>query len=576
MRRRCAAGYKATGAAAFKEYNNLIMGMKTQLFDDGQAAGVFMTLLLLALGLTYLAMSPSLENGFVNWDETYTILQNPRIRTLSLESVKAIFSGPDMQMYTPLSILSYAVNYHFAGLDPVIYHAFDLLLHLANTALVMILVRLLFSSVWAAFFTAILFGIHPAHVESVAWAAERKDVLSAFFYLASLTAWSFGPGKVKTYLLSLALFICALFSKPMAVTLPAALLLIDYLKSEKLELRHWLNKVPFLALAAGFALVQMSYPGNTFGMHWAKRLLVPLYNLGFYIYTLVWPFSLSAMYIAVPGGKPAIYGLAAAAAAGMFLFWKYFRRDKELVFGAAFYVLLLLPVLQFFPFGPVISADRYTYLSSIGIFSAGAVFAGRLWRRLGSAHRNIAAVCAIAAVLTLATASRVRCTAWKDGVTLWSDTARNQPPADLIYTNLCDAYLNADMTGKAETCLNQALRLNPENIHHRYNACRLLLQKKEFAKAQTCFEKMFTANPCLVQAFNYAGDICLRNGETAKAERYYAGAVRCDKYNPSAYRKLGQIALSRKDKAKAVLFYEAALAVEPADKATRGLLETLR
>lgn len=537
---------------------------------------LFAGLVILTLFFTWLAMSPCLKNGFTNWDEYNTVLQNPRIKTLSADSVKKIFSAPDLRMYTPLSTLSYALNYHFSGLEPRAYHATDLFLHLANTALVMALARLLFSGVWPAFIAGLLFGVHPAHVESVAWAAERKDVLSAFFYLASLTAYAARPGKAGAYLLSFVLFACALLAKPMAVTLPAALLLVDYLKSEKLKLPQLLAKIPFFALSAGFAFVLMSEPGNTFGMHWAKRLLVPLYNLGFYVYTLAWPFNLSAAYIAAPGGAAAIYGLAALACAALFALWKYYRRDKELVFGAAFYVLLLLPVLQFFPFGPVLSADRYTYLSSLGIFFILAAAGLRLWPRLRPAQRGALGACALAAVLTLTVTARVRCGVWRDSVSLWTDTLSKQPPADYLLMNLCDAYLLAGRTGEAEACVGRAIQLYPANNNHHYNACRLFLQLGELDRAEACFGKMLAVSPCHAQALGYLGDTLRLKGRAAAAEQSYGRAARCDNNYAPAYLGLARLALARKDKASAAAFYAKALAAEPADKEILAGLNALR
>lgn len=546
-------------------------------FEGGpRRAWLFAVLVFFSLFFTYLAMAPCLDNGFTNWDEAATIIHNPRIKTLSAESVKTIFTTPDLRMYAPLSTLSYALNYHYAGLDPRAYHGVDLLLHLANTALVLLLARLLFGGLWTPFFIALLFGIHPAHVESVAWAAERKDVLYSFFYLASLAAYASRPGGRAAYLASFALFVCALLAKPMAVTLPAALLLVDYLKAEKLGLRQVLYKIPFFVLSAVFAAVLVGEPGNVLTMHWAKRLLVPLYNLGFYLYTLLWPFNLSAMYIAPPGGRPAVYLLAAAAAAGSFCLWKYFRRDKELVFGAAFYALMLLPVLQFFPCGPVISADRYTYLSSLGVFAVAAVLARRWWQTRSRGRQAAAAACALAAVLVLTTASRLRCAVWKDSVSLWTDTLRKQPPADYLLLNLSDAYLQANMTGEAAACITRALAAYPGSNNHRYNACRLLVQLKEPAKAEGCFSNVLALNPCHATALNHLGDISASRGEAAKAELYYTRAARCDGASALAYLNLAKLALARKDKAGAALFYGRALAAEPADREIRARLDALR
>ncbi len=543
-----------------------------------QGAVLFTPLLFLALGFTWIAMSPCLDNGFTNWDEVECIISNPKIKTVSLESVKTIFTTMDLRMYAPLASLNYALEYHFSGLDPRVYHATSLLLHLANTALVMLLARLLLNSVWAAFAIAVLFGVHPAHVEPVAWAAQRKELLCAFFYLSSLTVYASRPGGAANYFISLVLFICALLSKATAVTLPAALLLIDFLKREKIRPRLLLNKLPFLAFSAVFAFIQISQPGNTFSLHWVKRLLLPFYNLGFYFYTLLWPFNLSALYISAPGGRPVIYSFAAAALAGIFLLWKYFRRDREIVFGAAFFAVLLLPVLQFFPFGQALSADRYTYLSSIGVFTALAALARGLLRRLrpGSPYKAMLAACAAAAVLLLTATARLRCAVWKDGISLWTDTLRGQPRAGLALLNLCDAYLSANRTAQAEACVSEAILRYPGDDNHRYNLCRLLEQKKDFPKAEECFAQILKISPCHAASLNYLGDICLLKGQPVKAADYYARAIKCDGGFAAAYLALGKLALERNDKPAAVRYYEKALSSEPADKHTRELLGSLR
>ena len=545
--------------------------------NDRPGKWLFPALLALALFFTWLAMSPCLDNGFTNWDETEYLTRNPRIKTLTVESVKTIFSAADLGMYSPLTALSYALEYHFTGLNPGVYHATSLFLHLANTALTMILVRLLLNSLWSAFFVALLFGIHPAHVESVAWAAERKDVLYAFFYLSSLAAYVLRLNGARTYFLSLALFVCALLSKPMAVTLPAALLLIDYLKRGKNGLGLWPDKIPFFVLSALSAAMLLAPSGEGGAApDWGNRLVTPLYNLGFYTYTLLWPFNLSAMYVQVPGGRPVYFALAAGALTGITLLWAYFRRDRRLVFGAAFFITMLLPVLQLFPFGPVLSADRYTYLSSIGVFIAAAACARRAWRTSNPVSRRIAAACAIIAVMALTVTARVRCAVWKDGVSLWSDTLKKQPQAIVPFVNLCGAYIAAGRDNEAALCLSQAIRRYPGNDDNYYNLGFLAARRGEFGKAEECFARVLLITPCHAPALNNMGNIYLLKGKAGEAARYYTQASQCDSSYSAAYLNLGKLALSDKDTAKAVFFYEKALRADPADKATRALLNTLR
>ena len=545
---------------------------------DTESGGFFALLALVALFFAWTAVEPCLRNGFTNWDETRYILTNPKIRSLSTESVRSTFMSRDLEMYSPLSTLSYAVNYHFSGLSPKAYHATDIALHLANTLLVMFLVRLLLPGVWPAFLCGLFFGAHPAHVESVAWAAERKDLLYSFFYLLSLCAYAqFLRGR-KTYLAAFGLFLCSLLSKPMAVTLPLALVLIDYLKLEKIGRREWVNKIPFFVAAAVFSAAALQ-PAASAADQWAPaglRLHVALYNLGFYLYTLAWPFNLSAMYVQPPGGEKFIYVFAAVAVAAAGLLWRYYRRNKAVMFGAGFYAAMLLPVLQFFPFGPVISADRYTYLSSLGVFIAASAAAAGLWPGAGLFPRRALVFAAVLAALTLTLTARVRCAVWKDGVSMWSDTLRKQPSAGPALVGLCAAYLHDGQEAKAGACLAEAVRRYPEKDDNFYHLGLLAARRGDLAGARKNFERVLELNGRHALALFSLGDLALHKGDAALAERLYLRSAEYDGAFAPALLRLGGIAVSRKDKAKALLYFERALAVNPADQKARRFISSLR
>jgi len=534
-------------------------------------------LVFVALLFTWTAVAPCLKNGFTNWDDTWYIHNNPKIKTLTAESVKTIFTSRDLEMYSPLSTLSYAVNYHFSGVSPKAYHATDIALHLANTALVMLLVRLLLPGVWAAFLCGLFFGVHPAHIESVAWAAERKDLLYALFYLLSLCAYTLSLKGKKTYAAALVLFVFSLLAKPMAVTLPLALVLIDYLRLKKIGRKEWLNKIPFFIGAAVFSAVTM--PSAEAASHWipaAKRLALALYNLGFYVYTLAWPFDLSAMYVLPRGGEAAMYVWAAGALAAAALLWTRFRRNKEVMFGAGFYVVMLLPVLQFFPFGPVISADRYTYLSSLGLFVCVYAAGAAAWARVGEGERKALALSVLLVAVTLTVAARVRCGVWKDSVTLWSDTLDKQPSAGPAMLGLCNAYLKSGMDKQGEACLDEAIQLYPGQADSYYNLGILAAKKGDFTGARQYFEHALTLNEKHALSLYSLGNLALMKKETAKAERLYLRAVECESGLAPALRGLGGLAVSRRENAKALRYYELALAADPADAKTKELVESLR
>ena len=542
-----------------------------------ESRGFLALLALAALLFAWTAMGPCLDNGFINWDEAQYIINNPRIKSLTPAGVRAIFTSRDLKMYSPLTTLSYAVNYRFSGLDPKAYHATDIALHLANTALVMLLVSLLLPGPWPAFLCALFFGLHPAHVESVAWAAERKDLLYSFFYLLSLCAYTLSLRGRKTYFAAFGLFACSLLAKPMAVTLPLALLLIDYLKLKKIGRREWLNKVPFFVAAAVFSAAAM--PSADAAAQWApfaRRLAASLYNLGFYVYTLAWPFNLSAMYVLPPGGEKFLYLFAAGTAAAAGLLWKSRRRNKAVMFGAGLYAAMLLPVLQFLPFGPVLSADRYTYLSSLGFFIALYAAGAGAWARAGAGPRRAAALLLALIALTFTVTARLRCAVWKDGITLWSDTLRNQPSAGPALVGLCSAYMQGGMAARAESCLSEAIRRYPEKDDNFCNLGLVLAKKGDLAAARKYFERTLELNARHPLALFSLGNLALLDRNQELAERFYLRSLESSGEFAPALRNLGNIAAARKDFHSALQYYERAAAADPADIKTLELAASLR
>jgi tetratricopeptide (TPR) repeat protein len=356
----------------------------------------------------------------------------------------------------------------------------------------------------------------------------------------------------------------------MAVTLPLALVLIDYLKLETIGRRRWLDKLPFLLLAAVFSAALA--PAMDASGTWApfyRRLAAALYNLCFYVYTLAWPFDLSAMYVLPLGGGKFLYVLAAAAAAGAGLLLKYCRGNKALIFGAGFYAVMLLPVLQFLPFGPVLSADRYTYLSSLGLFICACAAGGRLWARAGAWQRKTLVALVVLVALTFTLAARLRCAVWKDSVTLWSDTLSKQPSAGPALVGLCAAYLLEGTPEQAGACLTEAIRRYPEKDDNYCNLGLLLAKKGDLAAAKKYFERTLELNGRHAMALFSLGNIAYMGGDAARAERLYLRSLHCGGAFAPALRNLGKIAAGRKDKAAALAYYRQAVAADPADAQTR-------
>ena len=255
----------------------------------------------LILVIVSLSFLPSLKCGLVNWDDDRYLSNTPAVQSLSLTTVKEASTSFFIGHYQPLTILSYALDYHFYKLNPYHYHLTNLILHLLNSLLVFYLIYLLSGNIIVSFITAILFGLHPLHVESVAWVSERKDVLYSFFFLLSCITYLYyltKGNKHKYYILSLFLFLCSLLSKSMAVTLPLLLLLIDYYLKRKPNKTLLLDKIPYFFLSIIFGIIAIFGVGirPKVGFSLFGALSAASYATVFYLGKLFLPIKLSCLY----------------------------------------------------------------------------------------------------------------------------------------------------------------------------------------------------------------------------------------------------------------------------------------
>ena len=235
--------------------------------------------------LAAIVYQPALQNGFLQWDDLPHILENPSIQKLDAHHVQTIFQSTIHKTYIPLTILSFAIEKHFFGLDPKIFHMTNIFLHAGVVAAIFLLGLRMGLGLIAAFLSAVLFGIHPMHVESVAWVTERKDVLYAFFYLLALYAyWAYlESSKRHNYWLSVVIGFFSMLAKPMALSLPLILFLFDWFKRRKLTWGLCWNKIPFLTYIIPIAwityLPNARIPGNNF----IEAILIWVWTFTFFI-----------------------------------------------------------------------------------------------------------------------------------------------------------------------------------------------------------------------------------------------------------------------------------------------------
>jgi protein O-mannosyl-transferase len=439
----------------------------------------------IVLVLTLLAHLRALQGKFVEWDDTTHITRNAAIRSLSFENLRAMFTKPIAKLYCPLTWLSYAVDYQIWNQNPFGYHLTNLLLHLANTLLVLILVRMLLRNRWehatmTALLTAAIFGIHPLRVESVAWVTERKDVLFAFFYLCALIAYCrwLDTHKWRTYWACFGLFVASALSKSTAVTLPLVLLLLDHFLARR---KAWAEKLPFFAVSlivtAITFLSQAGGHGETVAGPeviplWARTGLVGYCSL-FYIRKFFWPLHLSAVYpifdemnwgVLINLEYIAVFVLITLLAVAVR------RRWPALLPSWLFYIITLSPTIGLVPVGIHIVADRFSYLPLIGL--ALPISMAAAWA-LASAPNTVTRL-ALGGVIAVIMATLVwltdeRGAVWYNTETLFLNALQENPNCLPAEVNLTYWYTSVKDTDDAIKHGLRAVAIAPQGIIGRKN-----------------------------------------------------------------------------------------------------------
>ncbi|MBI4681930.1 MAG: tetratricopeptide repeat protein [Nitrospirae bacterium] len=471
---------------------------------------------LLIASLTFLVYLPALKNGFVNWDDQLNVYENPYIRALDLNLLKYMFSFQDT-MWIPITRLSHALNYAVWGLDPMGHHLTNIVFHGFNTFLVVILVIRLMekpgfsdpapgpgsdtayikNTLIAGGLTGILFGIHPLRVESVAWVTERKDVLSCFFMLLSLLYYlkfvsiSLKKKRRLYYVLSLVFFVMAMMSKPIAVTLPVILVILDIYPLESLNFKAGLKsgisvikeKIPFLALSLTLSIVTLvSYESEGITVTkldagFIDRLLISVRTLCFYPVKILWPVNLAPMY-PYPS-KVSFFAMEYIAALILFLAISAFcvykwKRNKIWSAVWLFYIATLLPVLGIIKFGYFAAADRYTYLPglgpflliSLGITSLYGYFSNKNLLQLRKYFLFTVFILTVCA-LSILTIQQIKI--WESSISLWSAQINRFPDSHLGHMNLADAYVRDGNYQQAIVVFNKIEELYPSDPDNYFN-----------------------------------------------------------------------------------------------------------
>lgn len=399
------------------------------------------------LAITFLLFSRSINSDFVNWDDDVNIEENANVQALTAENVKNIFTETVIGGYNPLTTLTFAIEKHFAGLNPSVFHFNNILLHLICTFFVYRIMLLLGLSRMAAAFAALLFGIHPMRVESVTWITERKDVLFGAFYLAALFLYTRSvKNKEKApHLWILPLFILSLFSKIQAVSLPLSMLAVDYYFNRPLKFKLIIEKIPYfvLSLVVGLLGIYLLKEADTIAQDqyygFLDRILIGMYSLCIYLAKFIFPYEMVPLY-PYPNTLPIQVYIAPviflALVAGVY---QAYRKDyKMVVFAAAFFIFNIMFVLQVVGAGQGYLADRFTYIPYIGLFFLLA-YAGDYLSKNSSIKMYLPMI-AGGYLLLMGITTYMQQDVWKNSVNLWTHVLKYYENTERPWGNLAHHY----------------------------------------------------------------------------------------------------------------------------------------
>jgi tetratricopeptide (TPR) repeat protein len=596
---------------------------------------------IICLGIAVVTLAiywPLTSHPFINFDDDEYIVGNPHVTSgLSWTNVVWAFQSGEAANWHPLTWISHMMDCDLYGLNPGGHHLTNLLFHIANTLLLFLLLKEMTGALWRSACVAALFAWHPLHVESVAWASERKDVLSAFFWMLTLLAYARfadlskvqSPKSKIFYVLALLLFACGLMSKPMVVTLPFVLLLLDFWPLNRLRLpdfgagsnfekcpaqntaaKSWMRaaiflvaeKIPFFALAATASAVTFLVQ-KTAGAFWQSPLPMRMANAALayvrYLSKLFWPTDLAIVY-PYPHHWPILFVIGAALLlitwSALFIFRS--KQNPYLIVGWLWFLGTLVPTIGLVQVGAQSMADRYTYISSIGLFilvvwgmndlfdlrperkkflplAGGAILVGCLavtslqlnyWQSSIQLFFHAVSVTTdnYVADNTLGKAFE-RAGDKKKALFLYSETVHLEPRYPQGQFNLAMSLLEYGKTDDALAHLKIAANLTPQDPDIQYDLGTYFLQHDQLEEAAQRFNIALTDRPEFPEAHNALGSVLSRQSRLDEAIAQFSEALRLKPVFVVAHLNLATTLVKQKKIAEAIPHFAEAVRLKPGD-----------
>jgi tetratricopeptide (TPR) repeat protein len=563
-----------------------------------------MICLLLAVSTAWV-YSDTLRFDFISYDDPGYVVENPYVaRGISRDGLGFALASTKMGLWHPLTWLSLMFDYEFYGLRAGGYHATNLVLHVLNTLLLFLLLRGMTRAEWSSALAAALFGLHPLHVESVAWVSERKDVLSAFFGLLSVAAYAayaLRPSRTRFLAVALCLTL-GLLAKPMLVTLPLLFLLLDYW-----PLARWrgslasarslvAEKGPLLLISLAFGVMTLWVHHDTGALDYhivgrevagvnGTNLANAVVSYAGYLGKTLWPSDLSIFYphpaLTEDGGVPleAWEIVVAVALLALITFGVIKSRRPYAVVGWSWYLVSLLPVIGIVQTGGQAMADRYTYIPLIGIFIAvawgGAELATR-WRPGGRSLAPAAIAAASIALVLCAAAAQRAVQPWRGSIPLYENALSVNPRNNLIRLNLASALVERGYTEKGMAQFRTALEVNPNYVDAHYNLGLVLASRGRYNEAVAHYTEMLRIRPGQAIAHNGLGKALRAQGLDEQASHHFLRAIESGLESTQTHYDLANLLRQSGDLPGAIQHYRRTLEIDPNHGGAKRALESLR
>ncbi len=552
--------------------------------DKNEPIAVAIVCLVLAI-IVWLAFGQALHGDFVSYDDGDYVYENPHVtQGLTVSGIEWAFSHVHAANWHPLTTISHMLDCQFYGLQPWGHHLTNILLHAAAAILLFLALRKLTktsgtssNAFWASAFVAALFAIHPLRVESVAWISERKDVLSGIFFMLALMAYA---GYVRSerrpigkYLTVVVLFVFGLLSKPTLVTFPFVLLLLDYWPLGRFTSRSWpivrglaVEKIPLFVLSAASCVVTVFAQRKAFdtglSLNIAERVGNALVSYVTYIGQMIYPVRLAVLY---PYGQlkiplvilGAVFLLTISA-----VFFIYRRRYPFLLVGWLWYLGVLIPMIGLVQVGQQPRADRYTYLSQIGLYivivwGVARTIAHWRWRRAA------VTVLGLVTLIALSLTSRAQTAYWRNSQLLWEHAIGTTSGNYVAHDNLGTVFLKQKRPDAAIVQFQKAIAIKPDFEDPYVSGGSALMLLGQIDQAIDYYKKALELRPASAEDWSNLATAQLKKGEIAEAIADDKKAIALEPDSAELQFNLGFALANNLQWAEAINHYQAAIRIQP-------------